>query len=160
MLTNVPLEADVFNNEPFGPVAAVRGFDTLEEAIAEANRLPLRPRGLCVHASRSATRTCCRSSMEVGMLWINQPATPTPEMPFGGVKDSGYGSEGGPEAMEAYLVTKTVSTTVRRGSSHSRKRTLTMAPARREPARLGHQWIPKIPAYICCTFIKQLRITR
>ncbi|RZL89760.1 MAG: aldehyde dehydrogenase family protein, partial [Variovorax sp.] len=48
---------------------------------------------------------------EVGMLWINQPATPTPEMPFGGVKDSGYGSEGGPEAMEAYLVTKAVSIT-------------------------------------------------
>ena len=43
------------------------------------------------------------------MLWINQPAAPSPEMPFGGVKDSGYGSEGGPEAMEAYLVTKSVS---------------------------------------------------
>jgi len=47
--------------------------------------------------------------MEVGMLWINQSATPSPEMPFGGVKDSGNGSEGGPEAMECYLVTKTVS---------------------------------------------------
>ena len=46
--------------------------------------------------------------VEVGMLWINQPATPTPEAPFGGVKDSGYGSEGGPEAMEAYLVAKAV----------------------------------------------------
>ena len=43
------------------------------------------------------------------MLWINQPATPSPEMPFGGVKDSGYGSEGGPEAVEAYLNTKAVS---------------------------------------------------
>jgi succinate-semialdehyde dehydrogenase/glutarate-semialdehyde dehydrogenase len=42
-------------------------------------------------------------------VWINQPPTPFPEMPFGGVKDSGYGSEGGPEALEAYLVTKTVS---------------------------------------------------
>ena len=40
------------------------------------------------------------------MLWINQPAAPSPEMPFGGVKDSGYGSEGGPEALEAYLNTK------------------------------------------------------
>jgi succinate-semialdehyde dehydrogenase / glutarate-semialdehyde dehydrogenase len=48
--------------------------------------------------------------MEVGMLWINQPATPTPEMPFGGVKDSGYGSEGGTEALEAYLYTKFIST--------------------------------------------------
>jgi len=43
------------------------------------------------------------------MLWINQPATPSAEMPFGRVKDSGYGTEGGPEAMESYLVTKTVS---------------------------------------------------
>ena len=43
------------------------------------------------------------------MLWINQPATPSPEMPFGGVKDSGYGTEGGPEALEPYLVTKAVS---------------------------------------------------
>jgi len=50
--------------------------------------------------------------MEVGMLWINQSATPSPEMPFGGIKDSGYGSEGGPEAMEAYLVTKAVSVMV------------------------------------------------
>ena len=43
------------------------------------------------------------------MLWVNQPAVAAPEMPFGGVKDSGYGSEGGPEALEVYLVTKTVS---------------------------------------------------
>jgi succinate-semialdehyde dehydrogenase/glutarate-semialdehyde dehydrogenase len=43
------------------------------------------------------------------MLWVNQPAGPVPEMPFGGVKDSGYGSEGGPEALDAYLVTKSVS---------------------------------------------------
>jgi len=47
--------------------------------------------------------------LELGMLWINQPAAPFPELPFGGVKDSGYGSEGGPEALESYLVTKTVS---------------------------------------------------
>ena len=43
------------------------------------------------------------------MLWINQPPTPSPEMPFGGIKDSGQGTEGGPEAMEAYLTTKSVS---------------------------------------------------
>jgi succinate-semialdehyde dehydrogenase / glutarate-semialdehyde dehydrogenase len=47
--------------------------------------------------------------IEAGMLWVNQPAVAVPEMPFGGVKDSGYGSEGGPEALEAYLNTKTVS---------------------------------------------------
>jgi len=47
--------------------------------------------------------------LDVGMLWVNQPAAPWPELPFGGMKDSGYGSEGGPEALEAYLNSKTVS---------------------------------------------------
>ncbi|HEY1996657.1 NAD-dependent succinate-semialdehyde dehydrogenase [Paraburkholderia sp.] len=108
VLTNVPLEADVFNNEPFGPVAAVRGFDTLEEAIAEASRLPYGLAGYAFTKSFSNVHLLSQQ-LEVGMLWINQPATPSPEMPFGGVKDSGYGSEGGPEAMEAYLVTKAVS---------------------------------------------------
>ncbi|RYF75435.1 MAG: NAD-dependent succinate-semialdehyde dehydrogenase [Comamonadaceae bacterium] len=108
VLTDVSLEADVFNNEPFGPIAAIRGFDTLEEAIAEANRLPY---GLAGYAFTRSIKNAhlLSQSMEVGMLWINQPAAPSPEMPFGGIKDSGYGSEGGPEAMEAYLITKAVS---------------------------------------------------
>jgi succinate-semialdehyde dehydrogenase/glutarate-semialdehyde dehydrogenase len=108
VLTNVSLEADVFNNEPFGPVAAIRGFDTLEEAIVEANRLPY---GLAGYAFTQSFRHVhlLSQQLEVGMLWINQPAAATPEMPFGGVKDSGYGSEGGPEAMDGYLVTKAVS---------------------------------------------------
>jgi succinate-semialdehyde dehydrogenase/glutarate-semialdehyde dehydrogenase len=108
VLTDVSLQADVFNNEPFGPIAAIRGFDTLEEAITEANRLPF---GLAGYAFTQSIKNAHLLSqrMEVGMLWINQPAAPSPEMPFGGVKDSGYGSEGGPEAMEAYLVTKAVS---------------------------------------------------
>ncbi|QQX86627.1 NAD-dependent succinate-semialdehyde dehydrogenase [Cupriavidus necator] len=107
VLTNVPLDADVFNNEPFGPIAAIRGFDSLEEAIAEANRLPY---GLAGYAFTRSIRNVhlLTNQLEVGMLWINQPATPWPEMPFGGVKDSGYGSEGGPEALEPYLVTKSV----------------------------------------------------
>ena len=108
VLTSVPLNADVFNHEPFGPIAAIRGFDDLDEAIAEANRLPF---GLGAYAfTRSiANMRKISQALEAGMVWINQPPTPFPEMPFGGVKDSGYGSEGGPEAMEAYLSTKTVS---------------------------------------------------
>jgi succinate-semialdehyde dehydrogenase/glutarate-semialdehyde dehydrogenase len=108
VLTDVTLEADVFNNEPFGPIAAIRGFDKLEDAIAEANRLPF---GLAGYAFTKSFRNVhlLSQNLEVGMLWINQPATPSPEMPFGGVKDSGYGSEGGPEALEAYLNTKAVS---------------------------------------------------
>ncbi len=110
VLTNVSLQADVFNSEPFGPIVAMRGFDTLDEAIAEANRLPY---GLAGYAFTQSSKNVhlLSQQLEVGMLWVNQPATPTPEMPFGGVKDSGYGSEGGPEAMEAYLVTKAVSIT-------------------------------------------------
>jgi succinate-semialdehyde dehydrogenase/glutarate-semialdehyde dehydrogenase len=108
ILDEVPLDADVFNNEPFGPIAAVRAFDTLDEAIAEANRLPY---GLAGYAFTRSIRNAhlLAQRLELGMLWINQPATPSAEMPFGGVKDSGYGTEGGPEAMESYLVTKTVS---------------------------------------------------
>jgi succinate-semialdehyde dehydrogenase/glutarate-semialdehyde dehydrogenase len=108
VITDVPLDADVFNNEPFGPIAAIRGFDTLEEAIAEANRLPF---GLAGYAFTKSIKSAhlLSQKLELGMLWINQPATPSPEMPFGGVKDSGYGSEGGPEAIEAYLNTKAVS---------------------------------------------------
>ncbi|MEX3582665.1 MAG: NAD-dependent succinate-semialdehyde dehydrogenase [Burkholderia sp.] len=110
VLTDVPLEADVFNSEPFGPIAAIRGFDSLEDAITEANRLPY---GLAGYAFTRAFKNVhlLTQRLEVGMLWINQPATSWPEMPFGGVKDSGYGSEGGPEALEPYLVTKSVTVT-------------------------------------------------
>ena len=108
VLTDVPLDARVFNDEPFGPVAAIRAFNTLDEAIAEANRLPY---GLAAYAfTRSLKNAHLLSQrVEAGMLWINQPALPLPEMPFGGVKDSGYGSEGGPEALEAYLNSRAVS---------------------------------------------------
>ena len=107
VLTDVPLEASVFNDEPFGPVAAIRGFDKLEEAIAEANRLPF---GLAGYAFTKSIKNAhlLSQQVEVGMLWINMSAMPSPEMPFGGIKDSGYGSEGGPEAMEGYLITKSV----------------------------------------------------
>ncbi|MBS0545826.1 MAG: NAD-dependent succinate-semialdehyde dehydrogenase [Proteobacteria bacterium] len=108
VLTDVPLDARVFNDEPFGPVAAVRRFSTMDEAIAEANRLSY---GLAGYAyTRSLKHAHLLSQrVEVGMLWINQPALPSAEMPFGGVKDSGYGSEGGPEALEAYLNTRAIS---------------------------------------------------
>lgn len=108
VITDVSLDADIFNNEPFGPVAAIRAFDTLDEAITEANRLPF---GLAGYAFTKSIKTAhiLGQRLELGMLWINQPATTSAEMPFGGVKDSGYGTEGGPEALEAYLVTKTVS---------------------------------------------------
>jgi succinate-semialdehyde dehydrogenase / glutarate-semialdehyde dehydrogenase len=109
VFTDVPLSADLFNNEPFGPLVGIRGFDTIEEALQEANRLAY---GLASYAFTKSLKTAHAISqgIEAGMLWINQPALALPEMPFGGMKDSGYGSEGGMEALEAYLNTKTVST--------------------------------------------------
>ena len=107
VLTDVPLDAKVFNDEPFGPMAAIRGFTALDEAIAEANRLPFGLAGYAFTRSLKNADLLTRR-VEVGMLWVNMPAMPSAEMPFGGIKDSGYGSEGGPEAMEAYLNTRAV----------------------------------------------------
>ena len=108
VFADVPLDASIFNDEPFGPIAGIRGFDSLEEAIVEANRLPF---GLAGYAFTRSIKNAhlLMNRMEVGMLWINQPATPSAEMPFGGIKDSGHGTEGGPEALESYLNTKAVS---------------------------------------------------
>ena len=110
ILNDVPLTARIFNDEPFGPVAAVRGFTDLNEAISEANRLVF---GLAGYAFTSSLKNAHLMSqrVEVGMLWVNQPATPSAELPFGGIKDSGYGSEGGPEALEACMNTRAISIT-------------------------------------------------
>ncbi len=107
VLDDVPLEAKVFNEEPFGPVAAIRGFESLDEAIAEANRLSY---GLAGYAFTRSLKNAHRLAqrVEVGMLYVNQGATPSAEVPFGGIKDSGHGTEGGPEALEAYLNTRAV----------------------------------------------------
>ena len=107
ILTDVPLGAKVFNDEPFGPMAAIRPFNTLDEAITEANRLPYGLAGYAFTSSLKNSDLLARK-VEVGMLWVNMPAMPTAEMPFGGIKDSGYGSEGGPEAMDAYLNARAV----------------------------------------------------
>ena len=108
VLTEVPVAAHMFNEEPFGPLAPIRSFDTLDEAIAEANRLPY---GLAGYAFTRSLRNAHRlaGQLSLGMLWINQASAPWPELPFAGVGDSGYGSEGGPEALEAYLNTRIVS---------------------------------------------------
>jgi succinate-semialdehyde dehydrogenase/glutarate-semialdehyde dehydrogenase len=107
VLADVPLASSVFNDEPFGPVAAIRAFTQLDEAIAEANRLPY---GLAGYAFTKSLKNAdlLTRRVEVGMLWVNMPAMPSAEMPFGGLKDSGYGSEGGPEALEAYLNVRAV----------------------------------------------------
>ena len=108
VLTDVPKGARAMNEEPFGPLALVSRFSDLEEALAEANRLPY---GLASYAyTRSVrTATAVAAAIESGMLSLNHYGLAVPEVPFGGVKDSGYGSEGGSEAVESYLSTKFVS---------------------------------------------------
>ncbi len=110
VISNAPLDSRVMNEEPFGPLAIVNAYRDLDDAIAEANRLPY---GLSSYAFTRSLKTAHRLSheLETGMLWVNQPPLPTAEMPFGGVKDSGYGTEGGPEAMEAYLNTRAIAVT-------------------------------------------------
>ncbi|MBX6745358.1 MAG: NAD-dependent succinate-semialdehyde dehydrogenase [Acetobacteraceae bacterium] len=108
VLTNVSKEARMMNEEPFGPVAMIAPFREFDEVVEEANRLPY---GLAAYAfTRSAkTANAIAAKVETGMMTINHLGLALPEVPFGGVKDSGYGSEGGSEAIEAYLNTKFVS---------------------------------------------------
>jgi succinate-semialdehyde dehydrogenase / glutarate-semialdehyde dehydrogenase len=107
VLTGVGKDARMMNEEPFGPLAMIAPFRELDEVVEEANRLPF---GLAAYAfTRSAkTANAVASRVETGMMTINHLGLALPEVPFGGVKDSGYGSEGGSEAIEAYLNTKFV----------------------------------------------------
>ena len=107
VLTDVPLDARIMTEEPFGPVAVIAPFKGFDDVIAEANRLPF---GLDAYAYTGSAKTAqdLATSVESGMISINHHGIALPETPFGGVKDSGYGSEGGTEAIEAYLNPKFV----------------------------------------------------
>jgi succinate-semialdehyde dehydrogenase/glutarate-semialdehyde dehydrogenase len=108
VITELPNDAKAMNEEPFGPMAVINPFKSFDDAVKEANRLPF---GLAAYAwTRSAkTANAIASQVETGMITINHLGLALPEVPFGGVKDSGYGSEGGSEAIEAYLNPKFVS---------------------------------------------------
>lgn len=108
VLIEVPSEARIMNDEPFGPVAVINRFSSLEKAIAEANRLSY---GLAAYACSTSVARTMRLAYEIeaGMVSINHFGLAAPETPFGGVKDSGYGSEGGVEGLQAYLVPKFIS---------------------------------------------------
>ncbi len=109
VLTDVPLSARIMNEEPFGPIAPISSFKNFDDVVAEANRLPY---GLAAYAYTQSekTATAIGAAVESGMVSINHHGLALPEVPFGGIKDSGYGSEGGTEAIEAYLNTKFVTT--------------------------------------------------
>jgi succinate-semialdehyde dehydrogenase / glutarate-semialdehyde dehydrogenase len=107
VLTDVPKEARVMHEEPFGPLAVISPFHGFDEVVTEANRLPY---GLASYAYTRFAKTAnaIAAAVESGMISINHHGLALPEVPFGGIKDSGYGSEGGSEAIEAYLNTKFV----------------------------------------------------
>ncbi|GAA4023972.1 NAD-dependent succinate-semialdehyde dehydrogenase [Streptomyces plumbiresistens] len=108
VLTDIPADAELLHEEPFGPLAPIVPFADLDEALAVANGLPF---GLAAYgftrSAATAERLC--GELEAGILSINHCGGSVHEAPSGGVKESGYGREGGPEALDAYLVTKRVS---------------------------------------------------
>jgi succinate-semialdehyde dehydrogenase/glutarate-semialdehyde dehydrogenase len=110
VVTDVSKSARAMNEEPFGPLALISPFSKFDDAAEEANRLPF---GLASYAfTKSAkTATAIGAAVEAGMMSINSFALALPETPFGGMKDSGYGSEGGSEGIEAYLNTKFITQT-------------------------------------------------
>jgi succinate-semialdehyde dehydrogenase/glutarate-semialdehyde dehydrogenase len=107
VLVGAPKAAEAMNREVFGPVALINRFSGIDAAIEEANRLPY---GLAAYAFTRSTATAqaMADSIEAGVLGINHMAVALAETPFGGIKESGHGSEGGAEGLEAYLATKFV----------------------------------------------------
>lgn len=107
VLTDAPKHARIMNEEPFGPVAPISPFSHFDEAVEEANRLPY---GLAAYAYTRSASTAARigSALESGMVSINHHGLALPELPFGGVKDSGFGTEGGADALDDYLNAKLV----------------------------------------------------
>jgi succinate-semialdehyde dehydrogenase / glutarate-semialdehyde dehydrogenase len=107
VLADVPVTARIMNEEPFGPVAVIAPFTTFDEAVEQANRLPY---GLAAYAfTESAKRAMLiGDAVEAGLVGINTVAMAAADAPFGGVKQSGHGSEDGPEGLHACLVTKTI----------------------------------------------------
>ena len=107
LLADVPNSAEIMNEEPFGPVAVTAQFKTFDEAIEQANRLPF---GLAAFAFTENGRRAnlIGDLIESGMVGINTFAISVADAPFGGVKDSGFGSEGGKEGLETYQVVKAI----------------------------------------------------
>jgi len=107
VLSEIPLEAEIMNEEPFGPVALINPFSKADDMFAEANRLPY---GLAAYSWTNDVKMQRRIAAEVetGMLGVNSVAIGGADSPFGGVKWSGHGHEDGPEGVQACLVTKVV----------------------------------------------------
>jgi succinate-semialdehyde dehydrogenase/glutarate-semialdehyde dehydrogenase len=108
VITDIPDDSKIMTEEPFGPVAPIVAFKTFDEVVERANSLPF---GLAAYAFTTSTQTATMigDAIQSGMVGVNSTAISTPETPFGGVKESGYGHEGGIEGLEAYTNKKFVS---------------------------------------------------
>jgi succinate-semialdehyde dehydrogenase/glutarate-semialdehyde dehydrogenase len=107
VLAPVSNAARIMTEEPFGPVVVTAPFRTFDDVVEQANRLPY---GLAGYAFTENGRTAnlIGGALEVGMVGINTTALAAADSPFQGVKESGHGSEDGPEGLAACLVTKTI----------------------------------------------------
>ncbi len=107
VISDVPNEARIMNEEPFGPVAIVNPFSDFDSVIKQANRLPY---GLAAYAFTNNNRTVnlLGEQIEAGLIGINSYVISVRDSPFGGMKESGHGSEEGQEGLEACMVTKFV----------------------------------------------------
>jgi succinate-semialdehyde dehydrogenase / glutarate-semialdehyde dehydrogenase len=107
VLTDVPDDAKLLKEEIFGPVAPVKGFIDEDEAIAAANDTEY---GLVAYVYTSNLKRALRvvERLETGMVGLNQGMVSNPAAPFGGIKQSGFGREGGPEGIDEYLEIKYV----------------------------------------------------
>jgi succinate-semialdehyde dehydrogenase/glutarate-semialdehyde dehydrogenase len=107
VLADVPEEAEIMQVEPFGPVVCAVPFDDLDDAIARANALPY---GLAAYGFTQGAKTAAilGRRLEAGIISINSVAGSTHEAPSGGVKESGYGREGGAEALSSFMITKRI----------------------------------------------------
>lgn len=107
VVTNLPDDAMLMTSEPFGPIAPCVPFKDVDEVLARANSLPF---GLSSYAFTSNTKhaLAVQNGLQAGMVNINHFGQALAETPFGGIKDSGIGSEGGLETFDGYLNTKFV----------------------------------------------------
>lgn len=107
VITDLPDDSMLMTQEPFGPLAPVVPFDDPQEVVKKANSLPF---GLSSYVFTNSLQTATQMSnaIEAGMVNINHFGSGLPETPFGGIKESGIGSEGGSETFDGYLVTKFV----------------------------------------------------
>jgi succinate-semialdehyde dehydrogenase/glutarate-semialdehyde dehydrogenase len=108
VITEVPDDSKIMTEEPFGPVAPIVSFKTFDEVVERANSLQF---GLAAYAFTSSDKTAAAigDAIQSGMVGVNSVAVSTPETPFGGIKESGYGSEGGMEGLQAYMNLKFIS---------------------------------------------------